>query len=844
MREACPLLFLDAEDPTMRAIFISLLLASTAAVVACDDDTEFPPTEAATTGTGAGTPGADTVDVLRDERGIAQVFGASREAAFYGLGWASAEDRLYQMEFTRRFMRGTMAAIWGAGPGDKVLDHDRRMRVLGFARHAEKVLASPDFPADVHAALDAYAQGVNDRVAKEGFELPSAFAKAGIDAFEPWTAADSLLAWERVRERFNGLDMDAEAEMLRKCGTGSCVDPAECKPPIDEAAAAVPETSPWPPSNETACLQQPARIGKPIVFKASHTWAVAGDHTTTGKPVLAMDPKLGLTAPSMWYAYEIAWPDTEARGIGVAGAPGFLIFWNRDVAQSLTAGGGDIADLFVLTPSGDGSGYVLDGSVKPYDLVSEKIEVEGASAVDLEVKETVFGPVVTSLLEQPGTNELAMRHSELAATGSHSLVGVIELMSATDLASYEKAFEKILTPSANAVFAIADRDDPASHGHIGYALLGSIAERAPNVVQGTDWGGAHPYDGSTLQNDWKGMLDFVERPHVIDPKEGYAFSGNSLPVGSWFDDYAYTGIASVGDTLRSLRLRYRLKELLGAPGSKITPADVHAIHFDARHTAVELYRDVLQYLADQGQLTPVVGPAQTRGEKAAKTLAALDAFMASGGELRHSNPQTPVAHWIEVELVGHFRQGYWPTLVCQYNGAEGGLSFFLKSFDADPDAVMADPVAVDFALTEAANAWDAVSNLGDDPAAWQVPANPPSFEVLYQANQFCPTGAEENCSLDPAHDFDVALDAAFGTILSSHGSSGTATIDFADVEASVQLAPLAAAEDPASPYFQSGLEAWKGEDAGDPASTPAAPLARELVEPTAVSTVSLTYTKP
>jgi hypothetical protein len=417
----------------------------------------------------------------------------------------------------------------------------------------------------------------------------------------------------------------------------------------------------------------------------------------------------------------------------------------------------------------------------------------------------------------------------------------MELIEATDLESYRAAFGKVLTPQANAIFATLDDSD--GQGHIGYSILGAIGKRAPNLFDGVDWGGRLPYDGSQSANDWQGALDVNERPHVIDPEEGWVMSANHLPVGSWFSDYAYTGIGSVGDTLRSLRLRYLFAELLPAADSKLSPADVHAMHFDAQHDVARIFRDMLTHLEMLGTLPSLApsAPASSPEDKAAKLLQALEAWQQNGGELRHSIAQTPAAAGV-VNLHGKFREAYHPNLVCKYNGAEGGLSFLLKSYDADPDAIIADPDVVAFVVTEGAGVWDSLVHLGSDPASWQAPASPPDFVVRYQDNQFCPATAGGNCSLDPALDFGVPLDAAFGnSILSSLGSTGTGTVDFSDVDASLHLAPMGVSEDPASPWFQSGLDAWLAADAGDPSSIPAAPLARELVEAKATSTETLVY---
>src|SRR5262245_5394557 len=198
------------------------LVAVALACGACGSDDEptgaasgDPGPAAASSGAGGVGPSGRSVDVVRDARGVPHVFAETLPDAMYGLGWATAEDRLYQMDFSRRWMRGRLAELFGPGADGAVLEQDIRLRTLGFARHADAIAGN--LPEDVRAALEAYAAGVNAKVTSDGFSLPPAFATAGIEAFEPWTPADSLLAWERMREIFGGDDSRLEIDRLDEC---------------------------------------------------------------------------------------------------------------------------------------------------------------------------------------------------------------------------------------------------------------------------------------------------------------------------------------------------------------------------------------------------------------------------------------------------------------------------------------------------------------------------------------------------------------------------------------------------------------------------------------------------
>ncbi len=801
---------------------------------------------AATGGGGSGAAGA-TVEILRDAQGVPHVFGDTEEAAFYGLGYATAEDRLLQMDLHRRYMRGRLAETFGgAGPSDDALiNHDRHMRVLGFARHAEAVLAHPAFPPEIRTLLDAYAAGVNALVSAEGFTLPSGFDTVGLTTFEPWTAADSLLVWDRVSDRFNTIDFDAEIALQNACRAGTCETPLCPGPvPIDEEAAVVPAHDAWPPSSElAACFPKPDRDTDPLTFKASHGWAVHGSRTESGEPILAVDPKLEVTAPSFWYAFHLSTPTYSARGIGMAGAPAFLIYWNERVGHTLTAMGGfDIADTYELTVSEDGASYRYDDADHPFTTVEEIIAVRGGSDVTVTVKQSVHGPVITSLSQEaaPG-KEYALRHIELSSEGTHSLVGAMQLMGAATMASYRAALEKWRLPGANSVFAA--KDDAVPGGHIGYHMAAAIPRRAPNVAQSVDYRGRLPYDGTTSASAWQGFLDTTERPHVIDPPSGYVFSANHMPVGTWYDDYAYTGVTGGGDTFRSHQLRRRLGELLA--GDNIVSADtVHSLHFDGGLEPASIFRDMLAHLeADGAVVVPAANAAPTSpAEKAGKVLAALDAFIDAGGELRHTNPYAPLVNELIGTLPFTIRPVVNPAVGCLYGGGEGGANFFLKSFVADPDGVLGVPAVASYVVAEAVRAWDTVgASKSADVSTWRAPVTVPPFTVLHQYNQFCPPSLTGKCSLDPSADVSVPLDGAFGiTLLSSHGSSGTGTVDFGAVDAAVSLVPLGVTELPTSPFYTASVTAWLAGDAGDATSTPSAPLGREAIDLLTVTTTTLT----
>ena len=255
----------------------------------------------------------DSIRLLRDAHGVPHIYASTDEGAVYGAGYAAAEDRLFQMHLARMKYKGRLAEIFGRevknqdGSTRNILDMDRKYRTYGLEQHMEQVHDRLD--ADTVALLEAYSDGVNASVAAQG-QLPPVFETVRVDRFEPWTPTDSLLAYLLLAGAFAN---DALGETKTENKFNSDVDDAcgedvseECLDAvradwlyhiIDEEAAVIP-----PP--ETSAKRSPGMTQVPQNTKASHAWAIGGEHTTTGKPFLNGRPMvldrvaggMGLTA--------------------------------------------------------------------------------------------------------------------------------------------------------------------------------------------------------------------------------------------------------------------------------------------------------------------------------------------------------------------------------------------------------------------------------------------------------------------------------------------------------------------------------------------------------------------
>ena len=854
------------------------------ALAACgsSDDSADPGTGGASAGTGGdsgtgggagqgglgGTGGVDpgdlpppgTAETVRDENGVAHIFAGDTKSAFYAFGIASAEDRLFQMFQHRSYMRGTHAEHFsvqiksGSPPSfqafnDKLLAHDRKMRILGFAAHADANWQK--LPGDIPELLQAYADGVNEHLKRLAGKLPEGFAAARVDSMQPWTPADSLLAWQRIGMLAGAPSYGQEINRLLDCNDGTC-DPPPCNRPLDEAAANVPPPSGgvWPPdSSKNIGSGSSGGSNAPlfdaphadVLFKFSHGFVVGGSKTSTGKPFMFAEPKLGVTAPNPWYPFHLVTPEMNVRAASFAGAPGAVLMSSPNVSQTVTAGGGDTSDVFRITPGTKPDSYQLDGADKAFAIRDETITVRHGTPVTVRVKETVFGPIIDELVPTaPKSQSYALSYIEHLNDSDHSLVGAIDLLRAKNLADYRDALRHWNVPTVNALYAGVNADDGA--GHIAYHALVGIADRKPVMVHGEDLRGLHPADGSKSANAWAGKLDINWNPHVIDPAKGYIHNGNSIPVGAWYHKLVYSGIPGIGDTFRNLSQRYRLAELLN--GGTATPAQLHALHYDASSEVTRLYRDGLAAAAKLASLpAPPAGAPTTADEKAAKVLQVLDAWHAAGARLEHSNPWARMASVLGGTLVKYGRYAQTPQISCRFNEGQGGVAFMLKSLEADPKEL--DTMLKDHLLNVAAKAWDALMtaepNLPTDVDSWKPPTDI-NFTSAYQSNFDCIVpGSGNTCGLSAKTDIAVPIDRAFTeTIADVKGMSYPVSFDFADVDATRAATFPGVNENPSSPFFKDLATAWekvgKGEDA-----LPTTPYSRKLIETNAVSTTSVNY---
>ena len=454
---------------------------------------------------------AGEVRIARDADGIPMITAASDEDAAFGLGFAHAQDRLFQMELQRRYGAGRFAEIFGP----QALATDRQMRVLGLYHAAEAEITTLS-PA-MRRGVDAYAAGVNAFLATRRGALPPEFLLLGFRP-DPWRPADSLV-WGKLMDLELAGNYRGELLRARLARTMS----------LDDLAVLYPEYPKDAPTTlaELAAIYRQLPLDRlyaallPLVgpIYASNNWVVDGAHTESGKPVLANDPHLGFAAPGFWYLARLKTPQHEIAGGTVAGVPLVVIGHNERIAWGFTTTGGDVEDLFIerLDPA-DPNRYLTPEGSAAFATREEAINVRGAAPVTVTVRGTRHGPVLSDVLAEGNVESgyvLALQTSFLEAE-DRTAETLWNINRAGDWAGFRDALADFVGPQQNIVYADVD-------GAIGFIA----PARIPIRKNGNGW---LPVPGWTGEYDWSGFIPFAELPQGTDPATGHFISANNKIV--------------------------------------------------------------------------------------------------------------------------------------------------------------------------------------------------------------------------------------------------------------------------------------------------------------------------
>src|SRR5579864_5287116 len=568
------------------------------------------------------------VAVVRDTHGVPHITAAKLEDLFFAQGYVTAQDRLWQMDLTRRAVGGEMAEIFPAStappqpvsrataavrPRQTWVDYDKQQRTMRLRAIAERVTQQLS-PRD-RAFFEAYTKGVNAFIDEHSKKLPMEFTLLGYKP-RPWTTADSLLIGIGMSQLLNP---QYETEYWRekiaaKLSAELMADlyPPDSwhdHPPASEAgitndANAPAQSAPTKkPAKKISHLSPHSAPPEPHInddsceacLPGSNNWVISGAHTVSGKPLLSNDMHLPHRVPGVWYEVQLHSGYFNVEGFSLPGLPFISVGHNQRIAWGFTNLNPDVQDLFIENFNPAGEYQTPTGWQKP-EIDHQVIHVKGKPDVAFDVTVTRHGPIITPLLHGE-TRQISLGW---LVYDPHAIsVPLFDLDSAQNWDEFRKALSVFATPSQNVVYADID-------GNIGYQPMGFVPIRAAGD-------GTVPVNGADGKHDWTGYLPFDKLPSLYNPPSGIIATANAkiTPAG-----YPYELATQWYPPYRVERIYKLLKS-----DKKFSPADMLALQTDITSEYDRFFADKMVYAIDHS------AKATDRTRKAADIMRGWDGRM-------------------------------------------------------------------------------------------------------------------------------------------------------------------------------------------------------------------------
>ncbi|MEM8822220.1 MAG: penicillin acylase family protein [Pseudomonadota bacterium] len=568
------------------------------------------------------------VEIVRNTHNVPHIFGARDEDVFFGLGYAHAQDRLWQMTLMRRTAQGRLSEIFGT----RTLRSDELLRRLGIYRAASASVAAQD--PETLAMLEAYAAGVNARIrvineGAEGRGAPEFFLFP--PEISPWRPADSIAVVKLMALQLSG-HVSEEVRRARASlvlpedrlldlhpdhpgdGTAALASARDLFPtlaPVDYASAVRPDL--WP-------------VAPPGMAGASNAFAVAGDRAAAGGALLANDPHLGLTAPTIWYLARLELETGPVIGGTIPGLPIVMAGRSNRLGWGLTSAYLDDQDVMIerLNPD-DPNQYEVPGGWATFETERTILNIKDAQPVTLTLRRTQNGPVMTGaqfdLRHVTPQGHVAAIAWTALQTDDTSMQAGLELMRAQSIEEALAAAQHYVSPAQNLILADGAR--------IAMTVMG----RQPNRDPRHQSQGRIPAPGWLENNRWDGLRPASDNPVWLDPDEGLLGNTNNKTVDADFPAHISHWW---GDSQRVQRME-RL----------MTAREIHT-----RDSLIEMQQDTVSQAARA--LLPLIGAdlwftgeAAPGGTPERRRQVALELLAAWNGEMSEHLPEPLIyAAWM------------------------------------------------------------------------------------------------------------------------------------------------------------------------------------------------------
>lgn len=499
-----------------------------------------------------------------DDRRVPHIFADNEYDLYYAQGYVVARDRLFQLELQTLDASGRLAEKIG----DRALERDRTTRRRGMPYGAEKAFEMMKAEPKTWEIVNAYADGVNTYISSlEPEDLPLEYK---ILDFEPeeWTPIKTAhLLKNMTRILSGGNNDDATSNTLAYFGAEFIEKFFDVKPELNDPI--IPPSRKW--DFEAIPVQAPDTLYKPASavelgeYKrpegiGSNNWAVSGSKTKSGYPILANDPHLTLTLPSIWYEVQLHAPGINSYGVSLQGTPGIVVGFNENVAWGVTNVGSDVMDWYEIKFKDDSQKeYWHDGQWKPTTMRIEEIKVRGEETVLDTVIYTHHGPVTKTESELDEEREPVYHALRwIAHEASNDIRTFYGLNRAENYDDYVAALSHYVAPAQNFVFA-------SNEGDIALWVNGKLPNKWKHQ-------GRTVSDGTDPLYDWQGWIPFEQNPHIKNPDRGFVSSANQESAAP---DYPYYLDDDFAPFERGRRINDRLAAM-----EDITAKDMQEMQMD------------------------------------------------------------------------------------------------------------------------------------------------------------------------------------------------------------------------------------------------------------------------
>ncbi len=517
------------------------------------------------------------VQVIRDDKGIPKIIAQNESDLYRAQGFIHAQDRLFQMDLARRQASGRLSEVVGKA----AIENDKKFLIFSLRRAAEK--SYEIYSEEAKKVLQNYADGVNAYIeyAKSKNKLPYEFTLLGYQP-EQWTPIDSLTIGKYMAydlgghwsyQAFNNWTLNhLGVEKFKELNSIAVQEDKD----IEEIIKVN--------QNQSALIDEKTALYEtPHIDNGSNNWVVSGNKTESGKPLLADDPHLSLSTPSIWYQMSLQAPSVHVSGVIFAGIPGIILGNNEDIAWGVTNYGPDVQDLYIEKQNPQNKNqFEYDGEYYDAEVVKYDLKVKGQESIPYEIIYTKNGPVISDILKienkaLTGNTLFSMRWT--ANEPTKELEAILTLNKAKDWDSFEKGLEEFKAPAQNFVFA-------DNKGNIAFKSNGSIPIRKKG-------NGVLPVPGYLSEYSWSGYIPFNELPEINNPESGFIATANTNTTPE-YDRF-------VSNVWSQPYRKARIDEVLNSK-NKLTYQDMQSLQMDIKNLYAEEFLDKMIENTDKNEI--------------------------------------------------------------------------------------------------------------------------------------------------------------------------------------------------------------------------------------------------